>query len=109
MKIRNGFVSNSSSSSFVVPTAMLSPLQIWAVLTNTQTDQEYTRPIWEIGLIDGYLVGYTSMDNYDMIEFLKKVGIPSKDISGTDRFYGSLESTLEWYKDEILNNPNRKE
>jgi len=47
VKIRNGFVSNSSSSSFIIMKDKLSAEQIKAILENDYKDQPWPEP-WDI-------------------------------------------------------------
>ena len=72
MKTRNGFVSNSSSSSFIICKNLLTEWQIEAIKNHTSSD-EYNR--WYISEDDIYIYGSTSMDNFDMREFLCMIGI----------------------------------
>ena len=73
MKIRNGFVSNSSSSSFVINVADLSPNQLAQIFANDYRDQTWQEP-WALSIENGVLTGETCMDNYSMAEFLEKIG-----------------------------------
>lgn len=79
MKIRNGFVSNSSSSSFMIHIRYLSANQIDAILKNDYMDQQYNDP-WYISVQDGYIIGKTIMDNYDIYEFLEKIGVNTEKV-----------------------------
>lgn len=71
MKLRNGFVSNSSSSSFVIPLFKISGKQ----LVDIENHSEHTDCPWRITVNALTVEGYTDMDNFDMHEFLKNIGI----------------------------------
>ncbi len=79
VKIRTGFVSNSSSSSFVVSLWKLTPEQVSKILDHQKWGKklgmEYTEDAWSITLGKGLVRGETSMDNFDMAEFLRKIGV----------------------------------
>ena len=76
MKIRSGFVSNSSSSSFVVSLNALSAAELKRLLKYQDVDgmppDEY-RDSWQITVDTdkGVVQGWTNMDNGDLDEYLK--------------------------------------
>lgn len=86
MRIRAGFVSNSSSSSFVISLNKLNKLQVAAIKRHIDIGRDfgvYARPgdEWDVyECDDGYLRGSTCMDNFNMYEFLIKIGIDSNDV-----------------------------
>jgi hypothetical protein len=71
VKIRNGFVSNSSSSSFAILRSNLTDLQVQQIQNH---DDEAGDNAWTIE-VGRCVIGNTSMDNFDMAEFLSKIGI----------------------------------
>ena len=86
MKIRNGFVSNSSSSSFVIAKEALTPLQILAIKEHVYlADKMGMNPEdgpWSITEDDFTISGSTGMDNFDIFEYMDKIGIPREHITG---------------------------
>lgn len=89
MKIRVGFVSNSSSSSFAIALRKLSLEQVCKILNHQVwgeklgVDYAKTDP-WHIIVENGVLYADTDMDNFDMEEFLEKIGVQGTvwDING---------------------------
>jgi len=98
MKIRNGFVSNSSSSSFVVPIDEITQEQRNAILNFVDYYKENIRPtlnkdesgywyqsdedlkkwvegFWIIIEEDGLIKGHTSIDNFDIDMFFRFIGL----------------------------------
>jgi hypothetical protein len=83
MKIRNGFVSNSSSSSFIIFKEGLSYEQIKKIKNHSSIAQtlceQGTRlnymysyeDAWSINETDLTIEGYTHMDNFSMGEYLR--------------------------------------
>ena len=82
MKVRNGFVSNSSSSSFVIAKSKLNNKQIEAIknhrvivigLGNDEFDRWWGE--WQIEETDTEIKGSTTQDNFNMREFLNVIGV----------------------------------
>lgn len=89
MKIRNGFVSNSSSSSFVVDLDQISGATLRMIKrTAGQND-------WQVDEQAAFLCMSTSMDNFDMGEFMEKLGVPRGAIQGPWEFLPSEYWGLE--------------
>ena len=96
MKIRQGFVSNSSSCSFTISLAALTPVQLaliknhrsfaqWMCDENILPDEcakrdEYVcskGDAWDINIDtqEGVLEASTIMDNFDLIWFANSIGV----------------------------------
>ena len=88
MKYRNGFVSNSSASSFVVFKKDLNINQYHAIMNHIQYSLEHFPTIpwadkyseWNIDDKDDRVEMWTLMDNFDMYEFLLKLHIKEEEI-----------------------------
>jgi hypothetical protein len=82
MKIRNGFVSNSSSSSFVIPKDKLTFEQIEKIRNHIDEANKHSEyydfgyvhedDAWYISESDFYINGNCHMDNFDMYTFLQE-------------------------------------
>ena len=75
MKVRNGFVSNSSSSSFIIPiTDLFLRNKSYDInKTNTALDniiEKAHEEGWAAKVKAGYLIATTYMDNFDLIEYV---------------------------------------
>ena len=116
MKIRQGFVSNSSSCSFIIPKSELTESQKEAMLNvrevankiNTQFERvemeggdffrtfavEYFEEDWNgdrgrIWETEDMIKGVTSCDNFGMFEYMKAIGLDTSKIQISDD-YGKL-------------------
>jgi hypothetical protein len=82
MKNRNGFVSNSSSSSFIIPLVHLNGIQIEQIENHIEEGNRLGIPFadqidaWSIWFSNGTICGETSMNNFDMNYFLNAIGVP---------------------------------
>ena len=88
MKIRTGFVSNSSSSSFVVKKVDLTELQICKIKNHLQESGIDSKSglddEWVIEENEYEIIGHTFMDNFDMDEFLNRIGVHPRVITWGD-------------------------
>lgn len=87
MKIRSGFVSNSSSSSFVIAKTALTEEQIEQIKNHQEIAKKMGEGLSEhgFGCLDSpwsifennyYVEGRTDMNNFDMFNFLGEIGVP---------------------------------
>jgi hypothetical protein len=82
MKLRNGFVSNSSSSSFIIPLDMLCSCKIDSIYNHIEEANKHNGyfdfgcigedDAWYISQDEYYIKGDTNMDNFDMYTFLNE-------------------------------------
>jgi hypothetical protein len=87
MKIRNGFVSNSSSSSFIINKKYLSVEQIDLIKRHFfygaafGVDNYYEKDnAWEIAETKQLVIGSTDLDRFDMSKYLFMIGVALKHI-----------------------------
>jgi hypothetical protein len=87
MKVRNGFVSNSSSASFVLSKTVLTwPAIPGGAEQNLPTEEQIHSVMFELPKLNGgdfhigetkdFIIGYASMDNVHVEDYFKKIGIP---------------------------------
>ena len=86
MKIRNGFVSNSSSSSFIIDKNKITDLQKSLIYNHIEKAESmfkiysYEGDRWDIYETEDQIAGYTFMNNFNMCEFFEKIGINPEDV-----------------------------
>lgn len=80
MKIRQGFVSNSSSSSFIIniKESKLTQFQIDSIYDHTKYCDESDE--WSVYEDNGTLMLFTIMNNFNMYGYLLSIGVNEDDI-----------------------------
>lgn len=85
MKIRQGFVSNSSSSSFIIQKQGLTKQQL-CIIKNFKIKAKKSSFDWKFDVDnwsqldhEEYYEFYTMMDNFDLAEFFESYGISISD------------------------------
>lgn len=81
MKRRHGFVSNSSSSSFIIARTDMSDLQVQQIRDHASVGAalglNYADQPWTIEVTGTEVRGWTNMDNFSMKDFLSSIGVGS--------------------------------
>jgi hypothetical protein len=80
MKRRIGFVSNSSSSSFIISRQYLSYEQIDKIKNHIDRVERFDDR-WHIDEEEDYIKGYCDMDNFNMREYLENIGVNMEKVS----------------------------
>jgi len=86
LKVRNGFVSNSSSSSFVIRKKYLEEEMISKIKNHIEEGKKLEISFaskddeWDIIETNEFIKGSTFMDNFNMWEYLHQIGIDSGEI-----------------------------
>lgn len=80
MKIRYGFITNSSSSSFLISKKVLTPNQVKAIWKHIELGCKLGISVdddsrWDIEESENFISGTTYMDNFSFDEFFELIGI----------------------------------
>ena len=84
MKTRSGFVSNSSSASFVIGLDKITAKQLDRLMNYDNEAEARQGDGWGITKEDDCVRGWTIMDNGDMDEFMEEIGIDRKVVAWED-------------------------
>jgi hypothetical protein len=85
MRIRQGFVSNSSSCSFIIPKKHLTEQQLDLIRNHQTCGEEYAdTDSWELKESNEFIKGETTMDNFDFPAYLEKIGVKREHIELDD-------------------------
>ena len=88
MKVRRDFVTNSSSSSFLIAKKHLDNDQIKAIIRHSALGEKLgidcSEDAWDIKENNDYIAGFTWMDNFDMEEFLEKIDVDMNNVDWSD-------------------------
>ena len=91
LKIRNGFFTNSSSSSFIISKKHLDKDQIEAIWKHDELGGklgiDWSEERWSITENSDYITGYTWMDNFDMYTFLEKIDVNMNDVKWSEHSF----------------------
>ena len=87
MKQRQGFVSNSSSCSFVIPTALLSDNQIESLKHKCSVPVGMYQDSWDVYIDEYRVTGFTPMKNNargeyegDLFDWMEEQGFPMNSV-----------------------------
>lgn len=88
MKLRIGFVTNSSSSSFTIARSDLTDEQIEKIKNYFEAAKEVGMndfdDLWDIYETNFNINGFTCMDNGDMWKFLRLIGVDRNNVEWED-------------------------
>jgi hypothetical protein len=107
MKIRTNFVSNSSSSSFVVYKRDITAAQAQQIKNHAELGESFgvshTDWAWLIDENGIAITGSVSMDNFSMRDYFDKIGIPESVVEWGDYSFSQLSDDHGQTEDYLSN------
>lgn len=108
MKCRLGFVTNSSSSAFLIAKKHLSEKQMEAIRMHSELGKklhlQWASDSWNISENEDFITGDTYMDNFNISELFDIIGIPACVI-----FWNEFGFDLDNLNDDSIEEDNNTE